>query len=174
MEQILSDRDLNLKWLNSSLCNSHDIHIMEYELISRPRKMSLKRCVTTKCYITAEVLWFCLTGKIWPDGGISFCNEHQEVKTLYVDCDQEHVFIIHNNHIYDSCWNKYQLNQRPLPYDILNKIQKHEPFDLPMADDTILKIEQYEYYTINSSPTELEISKNYNILCNATPKFNYH
>lgn len=161
MDLVISDSELNYKWWNSGYCPK--IHLLEYELISRPRGVSLDRCINTKCHITTEVLWWCLTGKILPDGLLY--QDHPISETLYIDCDYgAHSLILHNGKIYDSCWNAYYLNVRPIPSTMLNCIRHNKPFTLPCPDGTTYEVIEYGCYVPDVDITEHNIISNYNRL----------
>lgn len=163
MDLITADKKLNHKWWKSGYCPK--IHILEYELISRPRNISLDRCIHTKCHLTAEALWYCLTGKVLLDGLVY--QETPILETLYINCDSdEHAFILHQGKIYDSCWNAYPLTIREAPPTMIQCIRQYQPFTLPRPDGMVHEVLEYECYGPDTDIIEDQIMVNYEALIN--------
>jgi hypothetical protein len=166
MDRIVADTELNKKWWNSGYCPK--IHLLEYELISRPRGVSLDRCIKTKCHITAEALWFCLTGKVLPDGLVY--QDEPTSDTLYINCDSdEHAFIVNKDKIYDSFWNKYSLFVQAVPIEMIDAIRQYKPFILPRPDGIVYTVVEYECYSADIMG-DSGIHSNYEILSNQMVK----
>jgi hypothetical protein len=158
MDIIVQDSGLNYKWYKSNMCPK--MHLFEYELISRPRGITLERCINTKCHITAEVLWYCLTGKVFPDGIVY--EDYPNPETLYISCDDnEHVFILHQNKIYDSWWNAYPLTIRDAPAEMIDAIKEYKPFILLRPDTVLYEVTNYECYRPDTHLTTEDIIVNY-------------
>jgi hypothetical protein len=163
MDLIIKDSQLNHLWWNSGHCPT--IHLLEHELISRPRGVSLDRCISTKCHITAEVLWYCLTGKILPEGLVF--QDQPTAETLYINCNfDEHVFILHQGKIYDSCWNIYSLTVREAPSEMIRNIKEYKPFILPQPDGSLYEVSDYDCYSSDTNITDDRIICNYKMLKN--------
>lgn len=161
MDRIIYDTQLNHKWWKSQLFPK--IHLLEYELISRPRGITLERCINTQCHITAEVLWYCLTGNILPEGLIF--EDVPTSETLYINCDDDdHVLILHQGKIYDSCWNAYHLTVREAPIEMIHAIKHYKPFVLSRPDNKVHEVLDYGCYRSDIKITEEGIVSNYTTL----------
>lgn len=158
MDIVVADATLGLKWWKSTLCS--DLHRLQYELISRPRKISEEKYARTQCGFTAEILWFCLTSQIWPEGAVA-C-EHTCDVPMYISChDDEHVFILFNKTIYHSWWDKFALISCPAPEDMLDNIKRQMPFELPLPNGTTYNVNEYQCYTCTHTVTNNTILHNY-------------
>lgn len=120
-----ADPTLNQRWWDSE--DRHEVHLLQYETISRPRGITESRYVETQCEVTACARAWLHSGSSqdWVELPECSVESMPEACVLTFDEGQHHAFVW-NGWMFESFWDRRCVETFPLDAETVSAFLRGE------------------------------------------------